>query len=265
MIASDALTSPKRRRFGLSASTLKLIACVTMVIDHVGAYLVSSYLYIDLYSLLRIIGRISFPIFAFCIAQGCRYTRNRTKRFLLVFGLGVLCEVVYYLYQRSIEGTILLTFSCSILLIYAVQAIKLALARKEGLFLFISVFSLVAMLHCCREIIEYIPLDYGLYGVALPVFAVLPDYKEGETPELFRRLDHHWVRFLLFAAGLFLHWWMRGRSSLQAFSFLALIPLAFYNGQPGKKGWKYGFYVFYPLHLVVIWLIGLLLSRFVYN
>ncbi len=265
MLSSDALTPAPKPRFGLSSSTLKIIACVTMLIDHVGAYLVSPARFPLLYIILRIIGRIAFPIFAFCIAQGCRYTRNRGKRFLLVFGLGVICELAFWLYSGQLEGNILLTFSCSILVIYAVQAVKMAMVRRDKLLWVIACASLCASVAFSRYIVGVIPLDYGFYGILLPAFAVLPDYKEGEAPTFFRYLDHHWVRLLLFGVGLFLHWWQRGMSDTQAYAFLALMPLALYNGKPGRRGWKYGFYVFYPAHLLLIFLVGLLLTRFVYT
>lgn len=262
MLSSDTLTLPKKPRFGLSSSTLKIIACVTMVIDHVGAYLIipsTSETHLLIYYICRAVGRISFPIFAFCIAQGCRYTRNKVKRFLLVFGLGAICEVVFRIYSGKWDGNILLTFSCSILVIYAVQAVKMAMVRRDKLLWVIACASLCASVAFSRYILRYLPLDYGFYGILLPAFAVLPDYKEGEAPAFFKRVDRHSVRYLCFAAGLLLHWWMRSRGWLQAFSLLALIPLALYNGQPGRKGWKYGFYIFYPAHLLLIGLIGVIL------
>ena len=115
---------PAATRRGLSASTLKIIACVAMVIDHVGAYLLPHI------PILRVIGRLAFPIFAYFIAEGCRYTRHKLKRFLLVFGLGLICEAVFFLYSGQIDGGILMTFSLSILLVYEVQAIKKSLAQK---------------------------------------------------------------------------------------------------------------------------------------
>ncbi len=265
MLSSDALTPAPKPRFGLSSSTLKIIACVTMLIDHVGAYLVSPARFPLLYIILRIIGRIAFPIFAFCIAQGCRYTRNRGKRFLLVFGLGVICELAFWLYSGQLEGNILLTFSCSILVIYIVQTIKLSMVQRDYVYLLAAVISFGAILLGCYKLPTFIPVDYGFWGILLPVFATLPDYKEGEAPTFFRYLDHHWVRLLLFGVGLFLHWWQRGMSDTQAYAFLALMPLALYNGKPGRRGWKYGFYVFYPAHLLLIFLVGLLLTRFVYT
>ena len=56
---------------GLSNDRLKIIAAAAMLIDHIGAYLLPQV------RILRIIGRIAFPIFAFMIAEGCRYTKNK--------------------------------------------------------------------------------------------------------------------------------------------------------------------------------------------
>ena len=63
----------------LSSTVLKLIAAVTMFIDHAGLILFPQY------RIFRIIGRLAFPIYAYCIAEGFRYTRNRKKYFLRVF------------------------------------------------------------------------------------------------------------------------------------------------------------------------------------
>ena len=59
--------------WGLSGNQLKLIALITMTIDHVGAYLLPQF------TILRIIGRLSMPIYAFLIAEGCRHTHDRRK------------------------------------------------------------------------------------------------------------------------------------------------------------------------------------------
>ena len=48
---------------------------------------------------------------------------------------------------------------------------------------------------------------------------------------------------------------------IQIYSLMALPILALYNGQPGRKGFKYGFYIFYPAHLVVLWVIAAILER----
>ena len=110
MVNTLPAVSPKSR--GLSASTLKIIACIFMVIDHIGAVLLPEI------EILRIIGRLSYPIFAYFLAEGCRYTRNKLKRFLLVFGLAILCETVAYIVSGEPDGGILVNFCMAILLIY---------------------------------------------------------------------------------------------------------------------------------------------------
>ncbi len=79
-----------KNNFGfLNGNTLKFIACITMLIDHVGLILFPQF------AIFRILGRISFPLFAFMIAEGCRYTKNKLKHFLMIFGLGILCQLAY--------------------------------------------------------------------------------------------------------------------------------------------------------------------------
>lgn len=164
---------------GLSASTLKILACLFMLIDHIGLK------FFPTVAVFRIIGRLAFPLFAFFIAEGCRYTRNKIKRFLLVFLLGVLCETVYVLYTGKPNGNILLTFSLSILLIYALQAVKKSFFGRSPrrTVLFSALF--ISLLLIARPIAVFFDLDYGYTGVLLPLFAALFDYKKGEVPDGF--------------------------------------------------------------------------------
>ena len=74
----------------LTGNALKIIAAASMTLDHIGVILFPQV------EILRILGRLALPIFAFMIAEGCKYTRNRRKYFGMVFGLGTVCLVVYY-------------------------------------------------------------------------------------------------------------------------------------------------------------------------
>ena len=93
----------------LNGNQLKIIALVTMTIDHVGMYLLPQFV------ILRIIGRLSMPIFAYMIAEGCRYTKNKKYYLLLTLGVGLICQVVYWIAMQSLYQCILITFSLSIL------------------------------------------------------------------------------------------------------------------------------------------------------
>ena len=89
------MTVEESKRFGVSGSSLKLLACVFMAIDHVGVRLFPHLI------ILRIIGRLAFPMFAFFIAEGCRYTRNKLRHFLMIFAVGVAYCIFYFIYTAK--------------------------------------------------------------------------------------------------------------------------------------------------------------------
>ncbi|MBQ8840958.1 MAG: hypothetical protein IJ004_06540 [Clostridia bacterium] len=98
---------------------LKIIALITMTIDHVGYFLYPTEQW------LRIIGRIAFPIFAFLIAEGCRYTRNKKKYFITMLIFAVVCQVAMSIATGSLTMNIFVTFIFSQLMIFAFdQAVK---------------------------------------------------------------------------------------------------------------------------------------------
>lgn len=238
--ATQAFTTNKQKpRFhGLSANSLKLIALVSMTLDHIGLT------FFPEIEIFRIIGRISFPIFAYMIAEGCRYTRNRCRYFLQVFLLGVLCQAVYFVSDQSLYQCILITFSLSILLIYAFQWAKLHSNRWWLPILGILLVALLTILLPEQLSKTDFYIDYGFWGVLLSVWISLSDD---------RRIKLSLMGIGLIALNISMgdtQWW----------SLLALPILACYNGQRGKYKMKYLFYIYYPLHLVVIYLIDYLTS-----
>ena len=104
-----------RSRFAMTGNQLKLLAMLTMTIDHIGAILLPQYRF------LRVIGRLAMPIYAYMIAEGCFYTHDRRAYFLRLAGLAAVCQVVYTLVDRSLYQCILVTFSASVALICAVE------------------------------------------------------------------------------------------------------------------------------------------------
>lgn len=235
----------------LSANALKIIALVTMTIDHTGLLLMNNYMP------FRILGRLAFPIFAYMIAEGCRYTKNKRNYFLRIFALGCFCQIVYYITERSVYQGILMTFSVSILLSYVVLWVEnrigesyedTRLVNKILLWLLpVGLILLTAVI--CGEIRLlpggwYISFDYGFYGILLPVLIVLGrDQKQ---------------RLLLAAVGMMLTAFSLG--DIQWYSLVALFPLACYNGQRGKWNMKYLFYIYYPMHMAVIYGLSMLIG-----
>ena len=88
--------------FGLSGSALKVIAMISMVIDHVALYLMEHGTV--LYGTMRCIGRIAFPVFAFLIAEGFIHTRSRYRYFFTLLGFAVISEIPWYLLNGA-DGT----------------------------------------------------------------------------------------------------------------------------------------------------------------
>ena len=212
----------------LSGNTLKILAAVFMTIDHIGVILFPQV------TILRIIGRLALPIFAFMIAEGCKYTRNRKKYFGMVFGLGVICQIVYFLFDGSMYLSILITFSLSILTIYAMQDLRKKNNTFSGVVFLCTVFA-VWLLNLFFEI------DYGFWGCMLPVFAALTHGT---------RYDSIPVNVTLLGLGLLALSLDLG--GIQIFSLLTLPLLYGYSGKRGTGNLKYFFYIFYPVHLAVL-------------
>lgn len=227
--------SPNQSYRFLSGNTLKLIAAFFMTLDHMGELLFPHAVF------LRILGRIAMPIFAYMIAEGCKYTRNRRKYFGTIFALGAVCQVVYYFVDRSLYMSILITFSLSILTIYALQYWKEKKTVLSGL-----VFAgAVAVVYGLNRLFT---IDYGFWGCMLPVFAALPHGTKHDRDQLSSTLLGVGLIPLSLSMG-----------SIQIFSLMALPFLYCYTGKRGKANLKYFFYIFYPAHLAVLQAIAWLL------
>lgn len=220
----------------LSGNALKLLAALFMTIDHVGVLLLPHVI------VLRILGRLALPIFAFMIAEGCRYTRNRLRYFGSVFALGVLCQIVYYLAERSLYFSILITFSLSIATIYALQDWKGKKTPRSALVF----FGAVAGVYALNRVFA---IDYGFWGCMLPVFAAAFQKTAWDRP---------WVNLGMLGLGLLIL--AADLGQIQYYALPALPLLACYNGRRGRWKLKYFFYLFYPIHLVLLQGIALLLG-----
>ncbi len=244
-----------RNKIGyLSGSALKIIAAILMVIDHVGVRMFPSE------EIFRQLGRISFPIFCFFIAEGCHYTRNKLKKILTLFVMEAVFLSVYYAYTGEYYPSIFFTFFFSVLMIYLLDFLKKWSLEKFNiskllLSLLIFLAACILLYYCC----DYLELQYGFYGVMIPVFVALFDFKDYEAG-VFKHLDSFYVRLFMLALGTLLLSLFVGYS-LQIYSLFAIPLVALYNGKPGIKRLKYGFYLFYPLHLVLIEFIALLIGK----
>lgn len=234
----------------LSGNSIKILAALAMVIDHVGL------LFFPFDPVFRMIGRLALPLFAYMIAEGCKYTKNKLKYLLLMAGMGTVCQIVYYLYNGSLDMCVLVTFSLSILIIYALQFVKKCTDNENGTLgmEILSAILLVGALAFAFAFCARFNVDYGFFGCLLPVFIALGDTFAPTMPEKNVKAQSELItllKLLLLAVGL----WLLAKDvdwDLQYYSFFALIILFFYNQKRGKWRMKYFFYLFYPLHLAAL-------------
>lgn len=223
---------------GLSGNTLKVIAAVTMAIDHIGMILFPQM------EAFRMIGRIAFPLFAFFVAEGCRYTHNKRKYLGMILFLGLIFHGVFVLATGQKMFNIFITFSFSIVLIYLLQKVKEEI--REGTWqkkilsgiLFFGMVFLTYLFTSCFEV------DYGFFGIMLPVIVSL-------SGSLWKRKAAFLIGSLLLVASM--------HTYLQSFCLVAVPILFLYNGTRGKYKMKYFFYIFYPVHLSILFLLDIII------
>ena len=218
-----------------SQESLKLIACITMLIDHIGLVFVPGYP-------LRIIGRLSFPIYAFLIAEGAHYTRSPKKYALRLMVLAVLSEFPFEMaffgghtpYRQNVMITLLLGFC-------ALEVIKKC--SNTGLKVLAAIpFALVA---------EWSYSDYGFHGVMLIALFFLT--REHPNKLLVQTLGMAFLFYDMGGAELF----RLGPLpvTLQSVGVASMIPIGLYSGKKktSDKKVQWAFYLFYPVHLLVLW------------
>ncbi len=236
------------RTRGLSQEGLKLIACVTMLLDHVGAILVIDLFYrnpsgflLDLYENLRLIGRLAFPIYCFLLVEGSIHTRNPLRYGLRLAVCALITEIPYdyafwggldWQYQ-NVMVTLLLGFcgleamkKCPNLLLKLWAAIPFVILGKlaggdyleEGVML-IFLFALTRDIPH-RQIVQF----FGMWFIFSPNHAMMLNWLDGFS------------------------------ITLQEWAVLALIPIHFYSGEKrtNSKWVQWAFYLFYPVHLLVL-------------
>lgn len=214
-----------------TGNMLKIIALICMTFDHVGKEFFPDLLW------MQIIGRIAFPIFSFMIAQGCRYTKSR-KRYLLTLGImALVLQIIYYIFGKSLYMCIFVTFTLSVSLIYAFDSF----IKDKNLKNFVVVLGVLSVIFYLTKILPMTTsfwIDYGFFGVILPAVIYFCNKKS--------------VKLVLFALMLLLVSLDLG--GIQIYSLLSLPLIMVYNGKRGNLNLKYLFYVYYPLHLAVIYL-----------
>ena len=242
---------------GITGSTLKLIAIITMLIDHIAATVLERMMSVlssntanhwlsnfnlnaeqlhKIYFIMRAIGRIAFPIFCFLLVEGFIHTRNvwkyalRLAIFALVseipFNLALFAEPFNFSHQN-----VFFTLLIGLLVLIGMKYSSEKFMANKVADLLVGIVILVA--GCV--IAELLNTDYSAMGIlTITIMYVL------RKSHIASMLGGCVVLALL--------------SFYEIFAVFALIPASFYNSKRGLK-LKYIFYIFYPAHLFILYLI----------
>lgn len=212
----------------MSRFQLKVLAIITMLIDHTGA------IFFPQVTLFRIIGRLAFPLFCFFIAEGAVYTSNLKKYLWRLFAFALLSEIPYDL---AFKGQL---FDPQSQNVFFTLFLGLAAVSACRLYFYERPVAVLLFACGCAFLAEWLRTDYGGFGVLLILlFYCARQYKTRGA-----------VTFALLNTGFSLI-----TAPVQLYAAAAVIPIALYNGKKGKSGFRYFFYAFYPVHLLLLYLI----------
>lgn len=272
---------PDRFRI-LSGSGLKTIAMVAMLIDHTAhsfQKLLKQYLFTMFnirftpYILLRGVGRIAFPIFCFLLAEGFRHTRSKPRYALNLLIFAMLSEIPFNIVHDGVlaypNQNVFFTLLLGFLGMWVISRIRevprsaclglaglgvLALLLQPGIPIYGPV-ALIALGLFAALIHESAPLRGALILIGLGIIALL------------LKCDYDWKGYLLILLTYLLgeHPMVQCLSGVTLLSWPGGVACAYplMNLYNGKRGYihgpvlKYAFYLFYPVHLTIIWLVHL--------
>ena len=242
---------------GLSQEGLKLIACITMLLDHIGLVIVMDCFenatgaakgtWLDIYEILRTIGRLAFPIYCFLLVEGYAHTSNPKRYGFRMLLVALLSEIPYDLvcygqinWQRQ---NVMVTLLLGLWMLEAMKRCPHWLLRLLALMPFAY---LAQQLHT----------DYGAKGIlVIAMFALTR-----EMPyKLLLQLFGLW--FIFSPSHLMaLNWLSKFSVTTQELAVFSLVPIALYDGRKITKSraLQWAFYLFYPVHLLVLGILMML-------
>lgn len=234
---------------GLTANMLRTIAVLLMLSDHIWATAMS------FGDWMTYIGRMAFPIFAFQIAEGFVHTKNFKKYALRLLGFAIVAEIPFNFFYSSrffnpYHQNVLFTLLLGLLAIKVIDGIK---KDRSGKNIALSVLYLLLIL--LASVIGFV--DYGHLGMLTVVmFYLMRDFPFAWLGQLVGMI----LLNITFFEGLVFPVEILGKTfeiPSQGFAVFALIPIWLYGGRKGKssKALQYGFYAFYPVHMIVLYLI----------
>ncbi len=216
----------------MTSFVLKIIACITMFIDHL------SYGIFGRMTWLNYIGRIAFPIFAFQIVEGYIHTKNLKKYFLRLIVFAIISQIPFYLFHSIVAKT----FALNVIFTLTIGLLCIWIWEKTPN----KVFSICIIAMLCF-IAQISNMDYGYWGVLLVfMFYLCRNNKIAITTGFIVMLLLKYLPYII-RYNFYYKYILLFLGTLAA-----IIPILLYNGKQGKKI-KYILYVFYPVHLIALY------------
>ena len=233
----------------INSNMLKVLAMIFMLLDHMWATIIPGNQW------MTIVGRLAFPIFAFLIVEGFVHTSDFKKYVKRLFVFGIISEIPFNLITTGsfifpFKQNVLFTLLLGLLCIDKIEKLKNNKDVKNIIKGILKVLGLLLL-----GLVGFV--DYGITGIlTIIVFYLFMNIKFGKVLQLISFILLYIVFFKglgivinLFDFEFFL--------PMQSFCILSLIPIWLYNGEKGKKNkiLQYGFYAFYPVHMLALYLI----------
>ena len=244
----------EKKKIGLTANQLKLIACVSMLIDHIG------YVFFPQVKVLRYIGRIAMPIYCYQTAIGGYYTHDKKKYILRMTVFMILSEIPFDLaFQKKFfdwsYNSVMVTLLIGLCCVLASEEFKNRIKTPR-----LWILPSVVVFLLGGALAELANTDYGCVGVAF--IACFYYFRKNPTAMsltfVFIAAVMTVIRQWINRQGLSYAWSMLSGGNfylhIETFAAVALIFIFLHNGERGKKtkAIQYGFYAFYPVHLALI-------------
>ena len=235
----------------ISSFQIKLVACAAMLIDHLGALFLVLYPQYIFFVLFRVVGRISFPLFAFIAANAALHTRNIGNYAKRLFLFALLSEIPFNLFMNLVTNepvsiyriqnqNVLFTFAAGI---FAVMLYNEAKAHEKMLAKVLLIFAVI-LTFCATA---YCKTDYGVTGVLI-ILTLYIIMSTAKIPDKHRKAA---VLCVMIIASAFL-----GTDPItQIAALCSIVFIALYKNQKGRS-FRWAFYMFYPVHFLVLTLIG---------
>ncbi len=239
-------TGAGQRHGGLPADVIKIIAIVSMLIDHTGA-IFQGYINPDLYTLMRAVGRLAFPLFAFFIVEGFTHTRSVRNYLLRLAVFAGLSEIPFDYAFFSWSGrlfywghqNVFVTLTLGLAAIWLLDIVRTRIVSMNFLPHLAQLLLTVLVIFASATVADLLGGDYGHMGILLMLlFYMVRGNKLGQVLALTA-----WLLFYDYSIG----------RVTELYAIVDILPILFYNGKKGTLPVpKLLFYGFYPVHLLLL-------------